>query len=536
MRKFFIGSALLLCCGASAYANNLKINNTDLETDLTKKIAVVRFNISWENSYKDATSYDAVWVFIKYSTDGGTVWHHATLKRSGTTPTDFSAGSGTAVDIDVPTDLHGCFIHRNSSSSGTTAVTDVKLAWNYDVDGVTEALLLSKILMVKVLGIEMIYCPTANFYLGDGNGASESTNALHVTNNTSFQVTTSNTTSVTADSNSNDDIDTTPIDIDGDGGITGNALFPTGYPAFYVMKYEITEEQWVTFFNMLTTAQKANHDVTGLNGKNTDSVYYRNAVSWTSGDATTTRPDRAMNYLNWPDICALADWCALRPMTELEFEKAARGNSASVYGEFAWGDTTKNQVQRLSGSVGSEDGTTTYSYPSPSNVNMNSASFAQSCVDDGCGGQTCSGGGDQGAGPIRVGIFAASATTRATAGQGLYGAQELTGNVAEFVVTVGNSYGRAFHGTNGDGVLTVPGYSGISALETTTGFEGNATNDDWPGINANTDYGVTGGEGCGLRGGSWYAESITVSDRTYCPYNLGTQRSPRNGGRLARTA
>ena len=44
--------------------------------------------------------------------------------------------------------------------------------------------------------------------------------------------------------------------------------------------------------------------------------------------------------LSWPDLCAYADWAALRPMTELEYEKACRGPNNPVLGEYAWGNTS----------------------------------------------------------------------------------------------------------------------------------------------------------------------------------------------------
>ena len=45
----------------------------------------------------------------------------------------------------------------------------------------------------------------------------------------------------------------------------------------------------------------------------------------------------ACNWLSWADVAAYLDWSGLRPMTELEFEKACRGPNAPVAGEYAWG-------------------------------------------------------------------------------------------------------------------------------------------------------------------------------------------------------
>jgi formylglycine-generating enzyme required for sulfatase activity len=43
-----------------------------------------------------------------------------------------------------------------------------------------------------------------------------------------------------------------------------------------------------------------------------------------------------MNILSWFDVAAYLDWAALRPMTELEFEKVCRGPENRIAGEYAW--------------------------------------------------------------------------------------------------------------------------------------------------------------------------------------------------------
>jgi hypothetical protein len=125
------------------------------------------------------------------------------------------------------------------------------------------------------------------------------------------------------------------------------AAFPKGFNAFYCMKYEISQQQWIDFFNILDNTQKANRDLTGgtynFTGKASDAETNRNNISWTSGDATlngVTFGNVACNFLSWMDGVAFADWASLCPMTELEFEKACRGIFTPVLDEFAWGFTT----------------------------------------------------------------------------------------------------------------------------------------------------------------------------------------------------
>ena len=50
--------------------------------------------------------------------------------------------------------------------------------------------------------------------------------------------------------------------------------------------------------------------------------------------------DIACNFLQWLDSDGLLGLVRLRPMTELEFEKACRGPQIPVANEYPWGTTT----------------------------------------------------------------------------------------------------------------------------------------------------------------------------------------------------
>ena len=497
----------------NVYANNLTITNVSLtKPDSANSTITVQFDISWDNSWRNYINYDAVWVFVKYSCDSGQTWQHATLKSGGVNPNGFSQGTGTNIDLVVPEDKKGCFIYRSSIGAGRVEVRGIQLLWDWEADKL-EA---NDTVVVKVFGIEMVYIPPQAFYIGDGDGTNESTNAFHLgTGSSSVRITDKLVKDVRVEENIYDDsqLEDVGIGIDGDegidvdnDGIVDNKNFPTGYLGFYCMKYEITEGQWVDFFNTLTPAQKINRDITGPDGKNSDDVVNRNTISWSTGEATTLRPDRALNYISWMDLCAFADWAALRPMTELEFEKIARGPNEPIVGEYAWGDTTIIPAKVISGV---EDGRETIT-----NVGANS------CYND-----EIFSGGDGGKGPLRVGIFATARSNRITAGAGYYGVMELSGNVEERCVTVGNTTGRNFQGTHGDGMLSLA-----------VGYEGNATNPDWPGYQEGK--GVCGATGSGFRGGSWedtVVSRLAISNRSRAAQASGERRSD-SGGRCVRTA
>ena len=112
------------------------------------------------------------------------------------------------------------------------------------------------------------------------------------------------------------------------------ATFPNGYDAFYLMKYKIAQGQYAAMLNTLSDLQSANRAIHG------SSAYEdRGTIERIDGQYVAQNPDRTCNYIGWEDGALFADWAGLRPYTELEYEKAARGPMPAVANEFAWGTT-----------------------------------------------------------------------------------------------------------------------------------------------------------------------------------------------------
>ena len=469
-----------------------------------------------------AAFYDRVWLFVKYSTDSGATWNHATLTTGGSITT-YTGGIG------ISADGMGAFC-----SPGTNQT----VRWNYGTGG--DGLADNVTAQVRVFAIEMVLIPAGNFYAGD---TSSTDTILDKDDNGSALISTTGNVIYSTDTNYDDsqfgngDGDGTPglgIWVDGDGGISKtaatetdmNTSFPTGYGAFYIMKYEISQAQYVAFLNTLTRAQQQTRTYTNVSTdaitnvfvmSNTATISYRSGIACPAsgngttdpitfgvdgdGDGTFNESDdgqwRAANYLSWMDVCAYADWAGLRPMTELEFEKAARGGGVSaVAGEYAWGNTTIDYFSDLSndGTVSEAIGATR------ANANCN---YSSATPD----------------GPVRCGMFATGSSSRQVAGASYYGAMELSGNLWERPVTIGTETGRSFTGTHGNGSLST---------------NGNANNSDWPGYVTSE---VTGATGSGFRGGNWADSSpnARVSDR-YIAAIVLTARGNNYGGRCARTS
>jgi formylglycine-generating enzyme required for sulfatase activity len=194
-------------------------------------------------------------------------------------------------------------------------------------------------------------------------------------------------------------------------------------------------------------------------------------------------------------------------MTEFEFEKAARGTTWTV-NEYAWGSTSITAAKTISTTSPPENGTEIITADTNANCNYN---WTTGTLPD-------FSGGDQGTGPLRCGIFAiANNTNRVSAGAGYYGVMELSGNLWEVVVPVGNSDGRNFDGSHGDGALD---------------SDGCATNTGWPGTTAAKNSFVTG-----MKGGTWDLAAVfaQVSFRLLSESNA-VYRSNAFGARLVRTA
>lgn len=483
---------LLSLCYIVVYGNNIEVNNITLENFNDPEDWVhVEFDLSWENSWRISSgpsNWDAAWVFVKYRIDGNT-WQHASLSQTNT-----NAPTGSIVEV---VNNLAAFVYRDADGSGNFDLENIQLRWNLPGNATTES-----IIDVKVFAIEMVYIPEGPFYVGGTSG--DEINKFHAggfSTSTSFQITSEAALNISNSAGSLYYVgDTTN---GGDQTGTLSAAYPKGFNDFYLMKYEVSQGQWIDFFNTLTEQQKVNLDITGVQGKNSDEEFIRNGISWIEGSgaaATTTNPDVPLNYVRTGFVNAYLDWAALRPMTELEFQKAARGPVLPKAGEYAWGSANIGSTPHQVFSAG-------FSSEFINNLDENTGNAVWLETNGSLSG------------PKRCGIMAASATnkSREETGGSYYGVMELSGNVYERCITVGNSRGRAFTGIHGNGVISNTGQGTVGP--------------SWP------DPAGTDGEGYGYFGGSYPNATtfIRISDRNDAA-NSFSGTNGRIGFRGARTA
>ncbi|HRD56970.1 MAG TPA: SUMF1/EgtB/PvdO family nonheme iron enzyme [Ferruginibacter sp.] len=454
----FIG---LFCINLFAMANDVVVTNVSLTGQTTSgplntHYTNVQFSINWKNSWRTNTNesnYDGCWVFVKYRKQSTSVWLHATINASGQT-----APAGSTVQ--PSSDGKGVFVYRNANGTGDVNYANAAIRWNYGADGVLD----NENVEVKVYAVEMVYIPQSPFNLG--NASAETYKFRDGAVDTWFPITSENAINC----------GTAAGELYADGNFDNSgtipAAFPKGYNAFWILKYEFSKQQYVDFLNTLDQA----------------SANTRNSIGATGSvpAMTVTQPERAVNNLSGINVLAWLDWAALRPMTELEYEKAARGgNNTPGPLEYAWGNTTISVI-----SSGQNIGTSTETWTA-GNANL-------------AGGQGV---------PMRCGALATATSNRTQSGGSFYGVMELSGNVQEPVVYAGTA-GRMFTGLHGDGILDA-------------NSEANVT--DWPSNTNNSSMIQRGG------GFADNSPQLQMSDRVYTPMWL-TSAYGYLGGRGVRTA
>ncbi len=532
---FVLAVFVCLFFSTGTYANNINVTNATLTGQVAASgYTMVQFDISWENSFRMSSglpNWDAAWVFVKYkvstSYGGDGLWKQAWLNNAGHT-----APAGTAITYGLrdPASAFnasnnpgmGAFVYRDADGVGTFSKSGVQLRWNYAQNFKSGSTPIGDddVIDIQVFAIEMVYVPQGSFYLGSGG---TETNAFYTFPTTTNPYLVSSEAAIAQSASPGNLYSTyTATPCNGFSWSAIPAAFPKGFAAFYCMKYEISQQGYVDFLNSLSRTQQAarvgtsvSSGITTISNRyvmtNTVGVNQRNAIKCnttiSSSDTITFYCDFnnnnvrneandgqniACNYITNYDYLAYMDWTGLRPMTELEYEKACRGTLNPVANEFIWGSASIINTNGLSNGG--------------ANNEVSSTALANSNYLSTIGG------------PMRVGSFAQAATTRELAGATYWGIMDMGGNLWERVVPVSWSGVLQYNGTHGDGLI-----DGV----------GNPNAATWL-YTPTPSYTMLSFRGGGIAYDNQY---LRVSDRYWaCAYSCDYGRSNWNGGRGVRTA
>ena len=541
MKKHVLALLLAVATTFGVQASNLiistgKINNIAAEAAGADTLAdsynsdawtYIDFNVRWNNSWRDNENFDCAWLFVKYYDVDNCRWKHAWLSTTDNDHTITDAGGGTNpayiqvemsnVSGAIGDKAMGAIVYRQKEGSGNNN-WDVRLRWEYGTEA-THFVKLSDVKTVKVFGFEMVYVPTDAFYLGDMNtksdqGYSNRFQAYYspwpvrvVSNRPLYCGYKSNTSSKFHWNNNSTPVFDTILyarrhywtwdndyrdlgfqDYANHNTNNDNYAFPVNYPkgynAIYCMKTEVTQNLYCEFLNTLYNLAPEHIRYPNKYGS------YRFNIRWSgekficdaSGRGTGTEVDDggwvALNWVSYDDMLMFLDWAALRPMTELEYEKICRGPMVPTPREYAWGN---NQITLPSGI---KNKNTAQEYYGTGNCMYGNTTLVEATD-----------------GPTRPGSFAKTAnSTRQASGATYYGVFDMSGNVWEMVVS-GNirreqsrTYSQYIHGIgdlDDNDSTTIASWQALS-------LEMKSTSTD--------DY----GHSIGKRGGAWDTEQSSV--------------------------
>ncbi|QDU69457.1 SUMF1/EgtB/PvdO family nonheme iron enzyme [Engelhardtia mirabilis] len=416
----------------------------------------VELELRWTDAFRNARNHDAVWLVLR---SGRAAPDRPLLLAPGGHEVE---GGGELI---VAEDGVGAFLQLAGEGRG-----DFDFELSLRLAGESDEL-------PTVWAMEMVRVPAGPFELGDDAPEARALGAFYAADGESgaagpFTVESEAALPVGtgAGALTSDPGDRPQYRGDGEGPIP--AAFPKGTRAFYVMERELTQGTYARFLNALPQALRERRRPDRLPAEAEDRETA--SIVEVEGVFVARAPARPCNFVTWDDSCALFDFLGLRPMTELEFEKAARGPHRSVALDFPWGTDSVEGLRRR----------------------VERTRDLTAVDADGEG-------------------------RREALGLSYWSVWDLSGSLWERVVSAGHPVGRSFRGTHGDGLLDP--------------VTGDATNPDWPkGTTSAPGIGFRGGAEY-FTAPSLTNPYSPVAVRTYASYD-GAQRYKTYSARACRTA
>lgn len=461
---------LLFFISIASKASDLEVSKPILYVE--SGVPYTIFNLSWNNAWNNSINNDGVWIIFKSLKSVGGYQHIKVIQSGHSMVSNFSEKE-LSLDFNISEDAVGLFISPRNQFRGRIEATIKVMLDPESLEGVD-----TRNSSFMVYGIEMVQIPRGGFELGAPDETSINYGGVYLPNkNGEFAglVTMKSEDQELEVSSSGDLYYRASEGYEGDQKGNIPSTFPKGVSPFYIMKYEPTEGQYVHFLNSLDKNQISARLI--FNEGN----YYQQGgtIREKDGQYFSSYPNKPCLFMGWNDATAYADWAGLRPMTEFEFTKAARGTLKAKVGEFPWGTNNKERIQRFPNSDGSL-----------AMIN----GWDESKLTD---------------------------STKEYFGASYYWVMDLAGSMWERLVTIGHPKGRSFNGSHGDGIISV---------------DGSNTNENWP-------NGTENSGGIGFRGGGFYGynrdyhEFNPFSPIAYRPYGgwHGGMRTNSYGARFVRS-
>ena len=308
-----------------------------------EKTATIKFDVTWSGAWRHDVNHDAAWVFFKVRVDDQADRQPVRLAADKVlNPTGYGqAAGGLQLDFLVPAGkdgFAGMFLRLADHGRGTVSATDVTAVWDLTpLKGITKDTKVA----VKAYGLKMVYVAEGPFYLGSGG---DETYAFYkYTDGQNDKLPYRVTSAGAIPTGKQEGRLWARGAVPEDGGEIP-ATFPNGYNAFYMMDRPIPQGAYAFFLDSLTPEDAEVH---WHEGQHATEAGWAGAIrrlgegprysyDFVHGRLKTT----CTWWLCWADAVAFAGWTGLRPMTELEHEKALRGPRYPVPAEAAhsfWG-------------------------------------------------------------------------------------------------------------------------------------------------------------------------------------------------------
>jgi hypothetical protein len=355
--------------GDNVYFSRISLNPRDAQT------AVIQFDLAWSGSWRHDVNHDAVWIFFKYriAGDAQKTWRHVFLKADQVlNPTGY--GQGAAADLSfewgcspgaktfkAPGDTQfdflvpdgadgftGAFVRRADHGVSAQA-SGAKLTVLWDLTK-AEGVKPDTPVAIKAYGLHMVYVAEGPYSLGSGateSGAFHTFQPEKARGAEKERISTGGATMVIHEETAAED-EFPPYRVTSSNAIpTGRtpgrlwarsdeppdggeipATFPNGFRAFYMMYCPMPQAVYAAFLSSLPPELAEYHHEQGDHA--TDS-------GWAGAIRKVDNPENPYEFhhgrlkshctwwLKWDDATTFAAWSGLRPLTELENEKALRG-------------------------------------------------------------------------------------------------------------------------------------------------------------------------------------------------------------------